>query len=596
MASQSLYRKWRSQTFDELIGQEHVIQTLRNAIIEGHVAHAYLFTGPRGVGKTSMARLLAKAVNCIDPDPAARPCGHCRACTSIAEGRAVDVIEMDAASHTSVDDAREIIERVQFRPAEMRFKVYVIDETHMLSTAAFNALLKTLEEPPDHAIFILATTEVHKVPATILSRCQRFTFTRHSVAATSVHLRRVAASEGLNLDAGVPEAISRAATGSMRDALGVLEQLASFGQGSISLEQVHSLLGMTAAAEVNALIDALLNNSLNDAMRAVNGVADQGADIRQFTRDLVERLRALMLLQATSDPGLLDVGEDELRMLEEWSHRADLSILMIWIKLFSGLDFQLRTTPYGHLPLELAVVEALVGEQGAGGRGQEVGGRGSGVGGRGSGDGGRGSGVGGGKQEAGGGKSGVGGGKQEAGGGKLEAARSVRETPPPLAQVESTPETPAPVDPPTPETPPAPVVHVSTADHEAFIAANADFTLLERVESLWEDIKRDVRPRSPMLQALLKDVRPIDVEGNTIVLLASSAFHKTSLEKPQNNKIVEDVISKQLGGVFAIRCTSESKSETHDMRGQIREARKDELIRAAMNIFDAHIVDIEPDT
>ena len=172
----------------------------------------------------------------------------------------------------------------------------------------------------------------------------------------------------------------------------------------------------------------------------------------------------------------------------------------------------------------------------------------------------------------------------------------MREAPPPLAQVESTPETLTPVDPPTLETPPAPVVHVSTADHEAFIAANADFTLLERVESLWEDIKRDVRPRSPMLQALLKDVRPIDVEGNTIVLLASSAFHKTSLEKPQNNKIVEDVISKQLGGVFAIRCTSESKSETHDMRGQIREARKDELIRAAMNIFDAHIVDIEPDT
>ncbi len=195
MASQSLYRKWRSQTFDELIGQEHVVQTLRNAIVEERIAHAYLFTGPRGVGKTSMARLLAKAVNCTDPDPAAHPCGRCAACVSVADGRAVDVIEMDAASHTSVDDAREIIERVQFRPAELRSKVYIIDEVHMLSTAAFNALLKTLEEPPDHAIFILATTEVHKIPATILSRCQRFTFTRHSVAATSAHLRQIAAAE-----------------------------------------------------------------------------------------------------------------------------------------------------------------------------------------------------------------------------------------------------------------------------------------------------------------------------------------------------------------------------------------------------------------
>src|SRR5436190_2028075 len=335
MASQALYRRYRSQTFDELIGQEHIVQTLRNALAEGRIAHAYLFTGPRGVGKTTVARLLAKAVNCTAAQEL-RPCGECESCRAVADGRAVDVIEMDAASHTSVEDAREIIERVQFRPTSGEYKVYIIDEVHMLSTAAFNALLKTLEEPPGHALFILATTENHKVPATILSRCQRFTFNRHTVAATALHLHSIAAEEQFTLEPGVAEAIARAATGSMRDALSVLDQLMAYGSGTITLDQVRGLIGATEAEEVAALVDALIGGDLSGALHAVAGVAQQGADLRQFARDVVERLRALMLLKAGGDPELLDAGEDALAALQEQAAAGDLASFLGWLKLFSG--------------------------------------------------------------------------------------------------------------------------------------------------------------------------------------------------------------------------------------------------------------------
>ncbi|OAN45019.1 DNA polymerase III subunit gamma/tau [Chloroflexus islandicus] len=608
MAVQSLYRKWRSQTFAELVGQEHVVQTLRNAIAEDRVGHAYLFTGPRGVGKTTMARLLAKAVNCLHPDPAARPCGTCEMCTAIAEGRAVDVIEMDAASHTSVEDAREIIERVQFRPSVARMKVYIIDETHMLSTAAFNALLKTLEEPPDHALFILATTEVHKVPATILSRCQRFTFVRHSVTSMAAHLRRIAAAEGIALADGAPEAIARAATGSMRDALGILEQLASFVEGPITLHHVQSLLGMTAAAEVDALIAALLAADLTAALRAVNAVANQGADLRQFARDLVERLRAVMLLKATGDRSLLDLGDDEAAQLAQWAQQAEMAALVQWVKLFSNLDYQLRTTPYGHLPLEVAVVEALLAPAPAA---QPVAPR---------------------PQPA----------RpqpsapavaprphlsesqfgfvtsasvaplpasrpQPAPAGPAEpprppvASQPVSADPPPVTPAPS-PEPSVPAPAPAADPPPPPPAAWAAAQHArppadpaVARAADAELSLLEQLEATWEDFKRDVRPRSPTVQALLNSARPYDVEGNTIVLLVSSSFHKERLEEPKNRAIIEEVLRRRLGKVYAVRCTIEEKSvEPTDLRGKIREARKDELVRAALNIFDAQIVDIEP--
>ncbi|HEY1014069.1 MAG TPA: DNA polymerase III subunit gamma/tau, partial [Herpetosiphonaceae bacterium] len=359
MSSQALYRKWRSQTFDDLVGQAHVVQSLRNAIGSGRIGHAYLFTGPRGVGKTSAARILAKAVNC-EAAAELRPCGACHACSAIAGGRAVDVIEMDAASHTSVDDAREIIERVQFRPTSFRLKVYVIDEVHMLSTAAFNALLKTLEEPPDHAMFILATTEKHKVPETILSRCQIFVFNRHTLNDTVGHLEHIAAEEGVRLERPAAEAVARFATGSMRDAVSALDQLIGYGEPVITLDRVRALLGSSAAEEVYGLADALAGGDVGAALRVINEVANQGSDLRQFTRDVVAYLRNLMLLKSSGDESMLEASADALARMHAAAGALDLGSLVAWLRIFSGLDQQLRSTPYGQLPLEMAVVEALI--------------------------------------------------------------------------------------------------------------------------------------------------------------------------------------------------------------------------------------------
>jgi DNA polymerase-3 subunit gamma/tau len=595
MTVQALYRRYRSQTFDELIGQEHVVRTLRNAIAEGRVAHAYLFTGPRGVGKTTVARLLAKAVNCTAP-PAERPCGVCESCRAIAEGHAVDVIEMDAASHTSVEDAREIIERVQFRPAVARTKVYIIDEVHMLSTAAFNALLKTLEEPPPHALFILATTEVHKVPATILSRCQRFVFNRHTVASIAAHLRSIAAQEGVTLEAGVAEAIARAATGSMRDALSVLDQLMAYGGGTVSLEQVRNLLGAGEMQEVTALADALIAGDLPGALQVIANVAAAGADLRQFTRDLVERLRALMLLRAGADRSLLDVAEEEAAQIERQARSADLGALMRWVKLFSELDYQLRVSSYGQLPLELAVIEAVIAPAPA-------------------------------TVAAG-----------AAAGASRPVVRPERKTPPsppvvqpttgtsgkppiietaspsgasPVAEPASQPGIPADMatrqtSPPQPVAPEDPRIQhqaqtrraseLPVETGEGVAAANADAAALERIEGLWPAIVRDVRVHNKTLQALLNSgARPVDVKDDTLILEVPSEWLMNQLEKPAMRQIVEQVISKHMGTMFSIRCVVEAQRRENPgaLREQIRVTRKDPLVRAALNIFDADIIAVE---
>ncbi len=293
--SQSLYRKWRPVHWDQVIGQEHVVQTLKNAVTANRVVHAYLFSGPRGTGKTTTARILAKAVNCVEKDLAKRPCNQCDYCQAVNQGRFLDLIEIDAASNTSVDDVRDLRDKINFSPNQGRYKVYIIDEVHMLSTAAFNALLKTLEEPPEHAIFVLATTEVHKIPATVLSRCQRHEFRRIPVKEIIANLKAMAGEEKIQVDPEALSLVARQATGSMRDAISLLDQLASAGD-TITLQLAQDVLGTATSQAVINVVEAVINHQSAQGLDAIHRSLDSGSDPRQFARQIVDYLRSLLLV------------------------------------------------------------------------------------------------------------------------------------------------------------------------------------------------------------------------------------------------------------------------------------------------------------
>ncbi|MDM8532767.1 DNA polymerase III subunit gamma/tau [Anaerolineales bacterium HSG25] len=360
MASQALYRKWRSQTFNDLIGQRHVTETLINALRLGRIGHAYLFTGPRGTGKTSMARLLAKAVNCLADDLAQRPCNQCTICQAITEGRLMDLIEIDAASNTGVDDIRDLRDKVSFRPSEARIKLYIIDEVHMLSNSAFNALLKTLEEPPGHVIFVLATTEPEKIPATITSRCQRFDFKRISVQDVAGRLAFILEQEGLSAESNALEYVARQGGGSMRDAISLLDQLTAYGGETITIERVQGVLGVVASETVMDLIDALLKRDVAQGLDIINQVVNDGGDPRQFGREIVEYLRSVMLVRLGGATTNLNMPDDVLKRITAQAHQANPAHLVQATKLFNQAVFELRSglLAIPHLPLELAFVEA----------------------------------------------------------------------------------------------------------------------------------------------------------------------------------------------------------------------------------------------
>lgn len=496
--TQSLYRKYRPTTFasDELVGQEHISRTLQNAIAGDRVAHAYLFCGPRGTGKTSTARLLAKAVNCLDPEPANRPCNVCTACVAINSNRATDVIEIDAASNRGIEDMRDLREQVKYAPTQLRNKFYIIDEAHRLTKDAFNAFLKTLEEPPPNTVFVLATTEPEDLLETVASRCQRFDFHRIPADKMAAHLRNVATLEGIEIEDDALEIIVRQATGSARDAVGLLDMLAvsagKDGDQTIRAVLVRQMLGLSQDQRTVALIEAIAGKDLEGGLRTINDAVDAGQDMRSFGRQVIAALRLLMLLRAGANPTEAD---ETLRTL---ANRFELPDLLRINRLFSEVDFAIKNGGFPQLPIELALVGSIVDDRPA------------------------------------------------AAPAVIAPERSVDPVNPAVPpRRQDAPGKPAPVElkDRQPERQSAPRPSSKTAAVKPAAVLNTDGTLGVFVTN-WELIRTEVKTADRKVDALLASTDPVEFREGTLYLVAAYPFHRGKLNESKVRQVIEDAIDR----------------------------------------------------
>jgi DNA polymerase-3 subunit gamma/tau len=353
----ALYRKWRPSIFEDVVEQEHVVKTLKHSVVSGRIAHAYLFCGTRGTGKTTMAKIFSRAINCLNPNDG-DPCNKCEICKGILSESILDVIEIDAASNNSVDNVREIRDEVIYAPSQAKYKVYIIDEVHMLSTGAFNALLKTLEEPPSHVVFILATTDPHKLPATILSRCQRYDFRRITVESIMGRLSKITADTGVVLQNDASRLIAKLADGALRDAISILDQCISLGSNDISYLDVLSVVGIVNDEFISKLVDAINNKDIKEILKLVEDLVMEGKDISQFTSDLVYYFRNLLLCKLSENVSeLIEASPDTLKIMKTQVNFFTHEELMLIVKDLSAMESSLKWASHPRILLEVSLIK-----------------------------------------------------------------------------------------------------------------------------------------------------------------------------------------------------------------------------------------------
>ncbi len=488
--TQALYRKYRPKGWNAVIGQDHVVQTLTNSIKADRVGHAYLFAGPRGTGKTTVARLLAKAVNCLNEDPAHRPDNTCENCKAVNENRFMDMIEIDAASNNGVDDVRDLREKINFSPSQGKYKVYVIDEVHMLSGGAFNALLKTLEEPPPHAIFVLATTEIHKIPATVLSRCQRHEFRRVPVDEIVTNLKQIVAAEKLEADEEALTLIARQSAGGMRDAQSLLDQLSSTGT-KITLALAQTVLGTATSKTVLDIITSILDHQPAHGLETIHRALDSGADPRSLTRQIVEYLRGLMLIQMGNIDQVEATREVKTQM-DAHAKSFSTSDVLRMMKIFNNAATDLRGGWQPSLSIELALAEVIDAPTES---------------------------------------------PQIAVSSPVGTPVRTQPKPAPVSTTESQPE----------------VKNESSPQGDAPVSEKPILNSGDIVKA-WKQLAASLPKAQANLSALMNSVKMIDVQGKTLVLGLASDVLVSKIDKPDQIEAIQKLIKDNFGVEISVRC------------------------------------------
>ena len=550
-----LYRKYRPTNFEEVVGQEHIVKTLKNAVKREKIAHAYLFSGPRGIGKTTIARILAKVINCKNPKDG-EPCNKCENCLNINDNKFLDLVEIDAATHTQVDKIRDLIEKINFSPASGKYKVYIIDEVHMLSKGAFNALLKTLEEPPKHAVFILATTEIHKIPATIISRCQRFDFRRLKVSEIKKRLEKIAKQEKVKVEKGVLDFIAINSNGGLRDSESLFGQILSLEDNDITLKEVQTILAVADISIAVRLIELIIEKKYSEAIDYINEITNDGYDLEQFAIFLIEYCRKLMLIKISpeiKENFSSEMTEEQISELEAISQKTSIPQLLRMIRVFIKSKEEIKSSIIQQLPLELAIAEINIADKelltdkanmNYNNKIKEpikkITDKVS-------------SSV---KQSQDFIKKSVG----------LEKEKEVKNN------------------------------KVNTDENKTNLNNFKSITL-DTVNLEWHDILEETKSYNHSLTAFLKTCQPIEVKKNEIIISCKYSFHKDKLRKIENKLIIEKVMAEILKTDILVKFITQDEAEKMGYKiKEIKQVSKsdnkkeDEIVNSALDMFGGKVV------